>query len=190
MLTSHRTMLMCSLLLSQAAAALPDTPPPPPTPPPAVEASGPSVSGRGARPFRVRIGALGGVLMQKSQFALGGAWDFLRPTANLRIVADFTLGVRPNELSLLPMVGARFVIPVGKAPVEVAVGLLGGVNVTMMRGGTGVALPVRVTMGGQYLFRDGMGVGLELGAEIGPLIAPFSAPYAALHVSALFAWGT
>lgn len=181
-----RTLPLLAVLAVPPALAANE---PPPTPPPAVTADVPTAAGRGGRPFRVRVGAMAGLAMQKSQFELGGAWDFLKPHPMWRVTADLTVGLRPNEVSVVPMVGARFLVPVGKAPVEIAVGALVGANVTVMRGGTGVALPVRISMGGQYLFRDGLGVGLELNADFGPLVVPFSAPYAALHVTALFAWG-
>lgn len=40
------------------------------------------------------------------------------------------------------------------------------------------------------VFRDGMGAGLEASVDLGQLLIPFSWTSAAVHLSALFAWGT
>ena len=148
------------------------------SPPPVVTAPAPPTTGKSERPFRVRLGVLGGAAMQKTQFELGGAWDFFKLSSiaklpgRLRLVADFTVGVRPTEISLIPMAGARLAVPIGTAPFEVAVGVLGGANLTLLRGSTAVAIPFRLLASGQYLIGDALGAGLEVSFDVGPLKEP------------------
>ena len=141
------------------------------------------------KPFRARAGLFGGMAMQKVQFEVGLAWDFARLTERLRLVADVTLGLRPNELTLEPMVGVRFPIEIKKQPqLEPWVGALLGANLTFMRGGTALSLPLRLSAGLHYEVVTNLGLGLEVSAEFGPLVAPFAAGYAAVHVGAVAAW--
>ena len=141
------------------------------------------------KPFRARVGILGGMFMQKSQFEIAAAWDFARVAERLRLVADFTVGLRFTEVTLEPMVGVRLPFELKKLPkLEPWIGALIGVNVTIMRGGTALSLPIRLVAGLHYEVVDNLSLGVEVSGEFGPLVAPFAAGYAALHVGAVAAW--
>lgn len=186
---------MISLLTVLFVAAEPGVAPPPP-PPPTESATGPSSSTSvtvnqttGAdRPWRVRAGVLAGMVMQKPQAEIAVAYDFARVHKLVRLVADFTFGFRTTEFTLLPMVGARFVLPIPSSRVEVWVSGLVGANLTFLRGSTAVALPFRMGAGVTYRVLDKLAVGGEASVEVGPLVIPFIATYAAGHVTALAAW--
>lgn len=143
----------------------------------------PAARGGGKQlPLRARLGILGGVAMQKTDFALGVGYDLRELPLGLRLVADLTLGLRPTEITLEPMVGVRLPLALSaNLPLEVYVAGLAGVNLTLLRGGTGVALPVRIATGAHYQAVKGIGFGMELALELGPLIVPFAATYAAVH---------
>lgn len=139
--------------------------------------------------MRARLGILGGLAMQKTQFALGLSYDLLELTPALRGVVDLTVGLRTTELTLLPMVGVRL-------PLQLRAGLglelyasgLVGMNVTFLRGGTGVAIPFRAAAGAHYQAMKGLAVGMELGMEVGPLVSPFAATYGAVHFGVMAAF--
>lgn len=185
---------MISLLTALFVAADPGAAPPPPPPPEPATGTSSSVSvtltepTAADRPWRVRAGVLAGVVMQKTQGELGVAYDFARVHKLVRLAADFTFGFRATELTLLPMVGVRFVVPIQSSKVEVWVSGLIGVNVTFLRGSTAVAFPVRLGAGVTYRILDKLAVGGEASVEVGPLVIPFTASYAAGHVTALAAW--
>ena len=159
-------------------------------PAPEVKNSPPVYSARTKeKPFRARVGLLGGMLMQKSQFEIALAWDFAKIFERLRLVADFTVGLRANEVTLLPMVGVRFPIELKNLPkMEPWVGALVGVNLTFMRGGTAMALPLRLAAGLHYEVVANLALGLEVSGEFGPLVAPFADGYAAMHAGVVAAW--
>lgn len=141
------------------------------------------------KPFRARLGFLGGVVMQKPQFEVAVAWDVAKISQRLRLVGDFTVGLRPNEITLEPMAGVRFPIELKNLPkLEPWVGALLGVNLTFMRGGTAVALPLRLVAGLHYEVVDNLALGFEVSAEFGPLVAPFAHGYAAIHLGVVAAW--
>ena len=186
---------MISLLAALFVAADPGVAPPPP--PPSEPAAAPSSSSVSVtlteptaadRPWRVRAGVLAGVVMQKTQAEIGVAYDFARAHKLVRLVADFTFGFRTTELTLLPMVGVRFVLPLQSSKVEVWMSGLIGANLTFLRGSTAVALPFRMAAGVTYRVADKLAVGGEASVEVGPLVIPFVASYAAGHVTALAAW--
>lgn len=154
-----------------------------------VSTTSPAASAPKEKPFRARVGLFGGMVMQKPQFEVALAWDFARLTDRLRLVADVTVGLRPNELTLEPMVGVRLPIELKKLPkMEPWVGALLGANFTFMRGGTALSLPLRLAAGLHYEVVTNLSLGLELSAEFGPLVAPFAAGYAAMHIGAVAAW--
>lgn len=140
-------------------------------------------------PLRARLGVLGGVSMQKTDFALGVGYDLRELPLGLRLVADLTIGLRLTEITIEPMVRARlpFALSAG-SPLEVYLAGLAGVNLTLLRGGTGVALPLRIATGAHYRAIEGIGLGVELALELGPLIIPFAATYAAAHFNLVAAF--
>jgi hypothetical protein len=185
---------MNALLLSVLLAAnAPDAAPPPP-PPSSSVGTGTSTSvtltepTAQDRPFRAHLGVLAGVVMQKTQGEIGVAYDVARINKLVRLVADFTFGFRSTEMSLIPMGGVRFVLPIQSTRVEVWVAGLFGANITFLRGSTALSLPLRAAAGMHYRVSEKLAVGGEASVEVGPLIAPFVASYTAGHVTALAAW--
>ncbi len=141
------------------------------------------------KPFRARLGLLGGLAMQKSQFEVAVAWDFAKIAERLRLVADFTVGLRFTEITLEPMVGVRLPFELKKLPkLEPWIGALVGINLTFMRGGTALSLPLRLVAGLHYEVVDNLALGLEVSGEFGPLVAPFASGYGAMHVGVVAAW--
>ncbi len=154
-----------------------------------VTSSPTSVSSAREKPFRARLGFLGGIAMQKPQFEVAVAWDFARLSERFRLLADFTLGLRPNEVTLEPMVGVRYPIAIRSQPkLEPWLAALLGLNLTFMRGGTAASIPLRLAAGLHYEVVNNLSLGLEVSVEFGPLIAPFADGYAAMHLGAVAAW--
>lgn len=146
----------------------------------------------GVKKLRARLGLLGGLHMQKTDLALGVSYDLLpvleRPLP-LIIAADFTLGLRPREFTVIPAVLVRAPLRLQRAPKlepYVQAGL--GVNLTFMRGGTAMSMPFRIGVGGHYELAERIGIGMQLDAEVGPLLAPFADSYSALHFGVVFAY--
>jgi hypothetical protein len=138
---------------------------------------------------RFRLGLLGGLSMQKTDLELAAGYDFLKLGEKLRLVGDLTVGLRPTEVTFEPMAGVRVPIALAQAPkLDLYFEALAGVNLTLLRGGVGVAIPFRVGAGVDYQVAPGLGVGCALGLEAGPLVAPFAAPYGAVHFGAMLAW--
>lgn len=166
------------VLLSQQSITTPGNP----------EPSTAGFSGR-EKTLRIRAGLLGGVVMQKPQFSLGVGYDAAKVGKLFRLVVDFTFGVRPNEVTLEPMVGLKLPLPISAAPrLDLYVQGLVGANVTFMRGGTSMALPLRLGVGATYEITRNFGAGAELSYEMGPLVAPFTWTYAALHFGLMVGW--
>lgn len=139
--------------------------------------------------LRARLGLFGGVAMQKPQLELGVGYDFVPIASRLRLVGDLTVGLRSTEVTLEPMVGLRLPIALNNTPkLEPYVAGLAGVNLTFMRGGTALSVPIRGAAGLHYQVLAGLGIGAEVAVEAGPLVAPFSDVYAAIHFCAMAAW--
>jgi hypothetical protein len=154
-----------------------------------VRSSAPSSSGQGEKKARFRLGLLGGLSMQKTDFELAASSEFLKLGEKVRLVGDFTLGLRTTEVTLEPMAGIRVPISLPKAPkLDLYFEALAGLNATFGRGFAALAIPFRVGTGMDYQVASGLGVGFALGLEAGPLVAPFSAPYGAVHFGAMLAW--
>lgn len=139
--------------------------------------------------LRVRAGLLGGMVMQKPQFSLGVAYDAARLGKLFRLVLDFTFGLRANEVTLEPMIGVRLPLPIQSVPrLDLYAQALVGANLTFMRGGTAMALPVRLGAGATFEVTRNFGLGAELSYEMGPLVLLFTWTYAALHFSLMAGW--
>ncbi|MHB8875524.1 MAG: hypothetical protein ACYC8T_17710 [Myxococcaceae bacterium] len=157
---------------------------------PAAVVKSPAASGGGnEKEARFRLGVLGGLSMQKTDLELAAGYDFAKLGERVRLCGDFTLGLRPTEVTLEPMGGIRVPLPLPSAPkLEVYFEALAGVNLTFLRGGTGLAIPLRIGAGAAYQVTSGVGVGFALSMEAGPLFVPFAAPYGAAHFGVLLAW--
>ena len=154
-----------------------------------VSSTAPSVSPAREKPFRARLGFLGGMVMQKPQFEVAVAWDFAQLSGRLRLLADFTVGLRPNEITLEPMAGIRYLFAIKSVPkLEPWLAGLIGINVTFMRGGTAVSIPLRLAAGLHYEVANNLSLGVEVSVEFGPLVAPFADGYAAMHFGVVAAW--
>lgn len=180
-LASRVTPLLCLLLGTSAFAA--------PPPEVASSSSGIGIGRDKGYPLRVRLGVLGGLSMQKTQAMVGASYDVLTVAKRFRVVGDLTIGFRAHEVTLLPMAGVRLPFDLKRVPkLEPYVAALVGVNLTFMRGGVGMAVPVRMSLGAHYEVLPSISVGGELSTEVGPLVAPFADTYAALHFSGLVAF--
>jgi hypothetical protein len=181
--------VMTAAVVLAATQALAESPAKPPSDPKAVSTSVEAPRAVREKQLRARLGLFGGVAMQKPQFELGAGYDFLPIASRLRLVGDLTVGLRSNEITLEPMVGLRLPFALNNAPkLEPYVAGLAGFNLTFMRGGTALSVPIRGAAGLHYQVLAGLGVGAELAVEAGPLVAPFSDVYAAIHFCAMAAW--
>ncbi len=151
-------------------------------------AEGDAAAGREKR-LRARVGVLAGAAMQKTQLELGASFDVAPLAPRLLLVADLTVGLRGTEVTFEPMAGVRFPFTLRGAPkLEPWVAGLAGLNLTVMRGGTALAVPVRLAAGAHYAVAPRVGVGGELAVEVGPLLAPFADAYAAAHFTVVVAF--
>lgn len=177
---------MFPLLLAVSLSATPPSAPPPAPPPTSDAHLAERISPD--RPWRVRVGVLAGAISQNTELELGIAWDFLKPHPLVRLVVDFGVGIRPSEVSLLPMAGARFLLPLKVNKLEVwLAGLVGG-NISFRPGQTYFSVPFRFGAGATWSLKDNFALGIELSVDVGPLLAPRVATYAAGRVAAVAAW--
>lgn len=187
-MTMRKTMALCFALCTALAAAPAAAQAPARGDVVNLPAEGDLGTGREKR-LRARVGVLAGAAMQKTQLELGASFDVAPLAPRLLLVADLTVGLRGTEVTFEPMAGVRFPFTLRGAPkLAPWVAGLAGLNLTVMRGATALAVPVRLAAGAHYAVAPRIGVGAELAVEAGPLLAPFADAYAAAHFTVVVAF--